>query len=45
MVLYKKAPEERGDPDYILRLILSLITMSVKTMDIIDALPALELDG
>ena len=37
--------EEHSDPDYILRLILSLITMSVKTMDIIDALPALALDG
>ncbi|MBR1581376.1 MAG: DEAD/DEAH box helicase [Selenomonadaceae bacterium] len=37
--------EEHSDPDYILRLILSLITMSVKTMDIIDALPPLDLDG
>ena len=37
--------EEHSDPDYILRLILSLITMSVKTMDIIDSLPALALDG
>jgi predicted helicase len=33
--------EECGKPDYILQLLLSVMTVSVKTMDIVDGLPKL----
>ena len=36
---------EHGDPDYILRLILSVLTVSVRTVEIIDGLPSIEFDG
>lgn len=31
--------EERGNPRYILDLIMSVITVSLKTLDIVDSLP------
>ena len=33
---------EHGDPDYILRLILSVLTVSLRTVEIIDALPKID---
>jgi predicted helicase len=35
--------EEHGNPRYILDLLLSVITVSVKTADIVEDLPKLEL--
>ncbi len=36
---------EHGDPKYILRLILSVLTVSVRTVEIVDGLPSIEFDG
>ena len=37
--------EEHGDARYILRLIGSVLTVSLRTMEIVDALPAIAFDG
>ena len=34
--------DEHGDEKYILKLILSCITVSLKTLDIVDSLPTLD---
>ena len=36
--------EEHGDPKYIFNLILSCLTVSLKTLDIVDSLPKVEFD-
>lgn len=44
MIIQKDCAEEGGNPRYILDLLLSIINMSVQTLEIMEGLPKMKLE-